>query len=85
MESTIEKLYYGTINDGAESGSLGAAAMEEDALYNRLHSTFTAEQSKLFERYEALCCDRQNEALESTYKKGFQRGASLMLEVLKES
>lgn len=83
MESTIEKLYYGTINDGAEERDWGVDETEEDTLYNRLHSTFTEEQSRLFERYEALCCDRQNEELERMYKRGFQRGARLMVEIYK--
>ena len=83
MESTIEKLYYGTINDGAEDDASSIDEREEHTLYNRLHSTFTAEQSKLFERYEELCCDRQNEELERMYKRGFRRGARLMVEIYK--
>ncbi|MBQ8395147.1 MAG: hypothetical protein IJX49_06200 [Clostridia bacterium] len=85
MESTIEKLYYGTINDGAEVAYFPEEREgEEQKIYIALHSTFSAEQRALFERYEQVRCDRQNTALERTYKKGFQRGARVFLEALKD-
>ena len=82
MENTIEKIYYGTINDGAEWAAITEA--EEDEAYRGLEKTLTAEQRALLEQYERLVCERQNKALEETYKKGFQRGARLMAEIYKE-
>lgn len=84
MKNTIEGLYYGTINDGAENARFLCEESEENRVYEALRGTLTEEQQTLLERYEELCCTRQNGALEQTYKKGFQRGASLMMEILKK-
>ena len=58
--------------------------MENGCVILSVSKTLTAEQRALLEQYERLVCERQNKALEETYKKGFQRGARLMAEIYKE-